>query len=107
MTLGGDGGSPVTGHEYRQRLGGGMFDDNWIPIANSANATSFTVDSLANGTTYFFQVRAVNVAGGSAADGEAEATPRTMPEKPTGLTAAAGNGVVTLSWMAAATAAAR
>ena len=99
-TLGGDGGSTVTGHEYRQKLGGGNFDDNWIPIENSApgqgNATSFTVDSLANGTTYVFQVRAVSGIGGGAESNEATATPRMVPEAPTGLVATAGNSEVTL-----------
>ena len=101
----GNGGSPVTGHEYRQKEGNGNYGD-WIPISDSApgkmNDDSFTVDELTNDTTYFFKVRAVNVAGGGAESSEVEATPAaTEPEAPTDLVATPGNGAVTLEWTAA------
>jgi hypothetical protein len=65
--------------------------------------TSYTVTGLANGTTYWFTVKAVNAKGSSAASGQATATPATVPGPPTGLTAKAGQGQVTLTWTAPAT----
>ena len=72
-----DGGSAVTGHQYRQKTTGGF--GGWQDIALSApgeaNATSYPVTSLANGTTYTFQVQAVNAEGESAESNQASATP--------------------------------
>ncbi len=64
-----DGGSPITGYQYRIDGTG-----RWISIG-SAGATH-TVTGLINGTTYVFQVRAVNAAGNSAPSNRARATPR-------------------------------
>ena len=75
-----DGGSPLTGFQYRQSDDGG---DNWEPdwadiagsttIILSATSTPLTVDGLDNGTTYTFEVRAVNAAGEGAASNQASA----------------------------------
>ena len=70
----------------------------------SSKGTSVTVKNLANGTTYFFKVTAVNQAGQGPASGAASANPTpplpaiTQPGPPTGLTATPGHGQVTLSW---------
>ena len=105
-TAGGDGGSAITKHQYRQKAGGGSYG-SWTDIATSAagetNATSYTVTGLTNGTAYTFQVRAVNTVGDGAASGEASATPMaaaTAPLAPTGLSAMAGDTQVALSWTA-------
>jgi cellulose 1,4-beta-cellobiosidase len=73
------------------------------PYANvgTATSTSFTNTGLTNGTTFFFVVSAVNSAGESANSNQATATPTAgVPAAPTGLTATAGNGQVSLSWNA-------
>lgn len=67
----------------------------YVPIATNS-ATSYTDLAVTNGVTYYYVVSALNAAGESANSAEASATPRVQP--PTGLTAAAGNGTVTLSW---------
>ncbi len=55
-----DGGNAITGYDYRQRVGNGSFGA-WMPILNSdANTTEHTVTGLTNGTSYTFEVRAVN-----------------------------------------------
>ncbi|MDE0288446.1 MAG: fibronectin type III domain-containing protein, partial [bacterium] len=59
-----DGGSYITGYQYRQDSG------SWTSIPSSqpgqANSINrYTVSGLTNGTTYDFQVRAVNAQGES------------------------------------------
>jgi chitodextrinase len=69
----------------------------------TSSTNSFTSTGLANGTTYFYVVTAVNTAGESGNSNEASATPfLAIPSAPTGLTATAGNAQVSLSWTASA-----
>ena len=63
-----DGGSAVTDYEYRIDR-----RNPWISIGSTA--TTHTVTGLVNGTTYVFQVRAVNRIGRSGPSLPAEATP--------------------------------
>ena len=64
-----DGGLAITDYEYRINGRGG-----WVSI--DSTLTTYTVTGLVNGTTYVFQVRAVNAAGRSLPSNRAEATPR-------------------------------
>ena len=91
-TAGGDGGLPVTGWEYRQRQPGGDWGA-WTGICTAASDTgcasrgSHTVTGLTNGTTYTFQVRAVNAVGSGLASAESnEATPTAPPPNFSGVT---------------------
>ena len=70
---------------------------NFNPGAGGA-ASSARISGLANGTQYGFRVRARAGSLGGAASDAATATPAANlpPFKPTGLTATAGNGQVTL-----------
>ena len=89
------GGLAITGYQYSQDDG-----ENWTAVPNSnATTTSYTVDSLTNGTEYTFKVRAVNAAGEGAASAAVTATPATTPDAPT-LTVIASNKQVRLSWTA-------
>ena len=87
-TAGNDGGSAVTKHQYRQKEGSGSFG-GWTDIPNSApseaNATSYTVTGLTNGTAHTFQVRAVSAEGNGVASNEAGATPAAIDMAPAGL----------------------
>jgi len=65
----------------------------------TTDATTVAGAGLMPGQTYFFEVAAVSGYGISPNSNEASAM--TVPAVPTGLSAAAGNGTVTLSWGAA------
>ena len=68
---------------------------------SSPTTTTFADMNLANGTTYFYVVSAVNSTGESANSSEASAKPTApaqAPAAPAGLMATAGNAQVSLSW---------
>ena len=114
--------SPPTG--LTATAGDGRVSLSWSPPASNGGAaiigydvfeggsaasglvsgTSYTVTGLTDGTTYSFTVDAVNDAElHSAPSAPASATPVapvTAPGAPRGLTAAAGNAQVSLSWQA-------
>ena len=76
---GGDGGSAVTGHQYRQREGAEDYAEDWTDVPDSApggaNERSHTVGALINRTEYFFQIRAVNAVGEGPPSDEQSAIP--------------------------------
>lgn len=80
--------------EYRP-VGG-----NWTRLQYPlSTCCSFTVEYLANGTTYEFRLRATNASGDSAASYIATARPLPpLPSRPPWLSASAGDGRATLSW---------
>ena len=93
-----NGGSAVTGWEYKHKTAGNDYPGTWTQIASSAsNSLSHTVTTLTNGTAYTFKVRAVNSIGGGADSNEATATPATVPAAASNLTATRGNASVTLT----------
>ena len=105
-TTPGNGGSAITKHQYREKVGTGAFG-NWTNIPNSAegqaNANSYTVSDLTNGIIYTFEVRAANAQGESTESNQDSARPAatvtsTAPPAPTNLTAQAGDRSVTLTW---------
>lgn len=72
-------------------------------VANGTG-TTFTDTNLTNGTTYSYEVTAVNTGGESAASNQVNVTPLPAPSAPTDLSATAGNAQVSLSWTASASA---
>ena len=76
-----NGGPTITGYQYQQSIDGG---DNWNPgwtaVPDSGpSTTGHTVMGLDSGTSYTFEVRAVNGAGPGAASVQATAAPTTSP----------------------------
>ena len=112
-----DGGMDIVGYDFRSKDadeddGQWMDDDTWSPIPGSDDSTtSHDVDSLINGTTYLFQVRARNANSNTnpntdpqgSASNTAEATPARPLPAPVWTTTdplpvVPGNRRVTLSW---------
>jgi len=93
------GSAPLTYNVYRGTSAG---SESGTPIATGVTGTSYADNTAANNTTYFYTVKGVNSLGTSAASNEASARP-TAPSAasvPTGLTAAAGDATITLTWNA-------
>jgi fibronectin type 3 domain-containing protein len=91
----------ITYNVYRGTTAGG---ESATPIATNVATTTYTDNSVTNGTKYYYTVAAVNSGGTGPMSSEASATPQSSsssaPNPPTGLTATAGNATVTLSWTA-------
>jgi fibronectin type 3 domain-containing protein len=86
-----NGGSAITGYAIAQSPG--------TASTASTSATSIVMTGLTNGTSYGFQVAAINAAGtGSAAS--ATATPASAPAAPVNLTATPGDSQIALAWTA-------
>jgi len=88
----------ATYHVKRTATSGGPYTQ-----AGTAATTSYIDSGLTDGTKYYYVVSAMNSVGESANSTEVSATPAPMvgsPATPTGLTAAAGNAQVGLSWTA-------
>ncbi|HTT88074.1 MAG TPA: fibronectin type III domain-containing protein, partial [Acidimicrobiales bacterium] len=92
-----NGGSAITSYNIYEGTSSGA-----ETLLTSVTGTSYLATGLTNGTTYFFEVSAVNGVGPGPRSNEASATPATIPGAPTGLTAAGGNGQVLLTWSAPA-----
>ncbi len=93
--------SAITKYQYRQGTSSLLMITwgNWTDIpASNANTTEYTVTGLTNGTRYLFEVRAVAGTVNGVAAGYVLGTPAPAPDQPAGLSAAPGDGQVTLSW---------
>ena len=93
-----DNGSAITGYEHQYYEMGGTAPTTWM---NAGDVTTVTIDTLTKGTTYTFNVRAVNSVGASDA-ATVDETPSGKPGAPQNLTATGGAGRITLSWDAPA-----
>jgi fibronectin type 3 domain-containing protein len=89
----------VSYNVYRGTTPGG---EGATPVATGVTTTSFTDTGLTNGTTYYYQVTAVNGGGESTRSGEVSAAPVAPPASPTGLAATGGNTQIGLNWAAVA-----
>lgn len=92
-----NGGAEITDYRIQVSIAGGAY----TTITRTAStATSFTVTSLTNGTSYTFRVAAVNSEGaGSYVTGTA-VTPQTVPLAPTNVLTTTGDAQVLVRWTA-------
>jgi uncharacterized delta-60 repeat protein len=86
--------APVTGYD--------VYRDGLRITSGSITATTYTATGLTNGTQYAFTVRTMGTSGQSGPSSTVNATPVTTPAAPAGLTAAAGDQKVSLTWNAVA-----
>jgi titin len=91
-----DNGSAITGYRIVPVGPNGSL----APTTTVAGARTAVVSGLTNGTSYRFEVRAVNSIGTSAATMSAAVVPAGSPLQPVGVTASAGDGQATIFWTA-------
>jgi fibronectin type 3 domain-containing protein len=85
---------------YRSTTKGG---EGTTPYLTGVTTNSYTNTGLTDGTTYYYEVSAVNAGGQSGVSNEVSATPQVpAPGAPTNLVATAGNAQITLTWTAPA-----
>lgn len=92
-------GTAVATNVYRSTVSG----SGYVLIASGVGGGQYLDSDLLNGTTYYYVLKWANSAGAlSAYSSEISGTPAsadvTAPPIPTGLTAVAGDGIVTLDW---------
>ena len=94
-------GSAITDYDMHYRVSGGTV---WHNHVLRGTATRTTITGLTNGVTYQLQVRAENAAGESPFSATATGTPTAgrVPDAPARPTVTAGNGSLTVSWVAPA-----
>jgi parallel beta-helix repeat protein len=91
-----NGGSPVTGYRlYRGTSPGGE-----TLLITLGNVQTYLDGGLNKGTTYYYQVTALNAVGEGRRSVERSATTAVEPTAPRNPRAVAGNGQVRLSWSA-------
>ena len=93
-----NGGSAITGYDYRIGATGGAQDVGNADIST----TSVTIGSLTNGTEYQLYIRAVNAAGNGPWSAASAETPSTTPEAPQDIASVGADAQVALSWTAPA-----
>ena len=91
-------GAPVTSYEYQYYETSGTAPQAW---PSAGDVLSVTISNLTKGTSYTFNVRAVNSVGEGAV-ATVTSTPSSKPSAPQNLIATGGPGNITLSWDAPA-----
>ncbi|WP_424769431.1 S-layer homology domain-containing protein [Paenibacillus sp. sgz302251] len=92
--------STVTGATYYNlymSMTSGQFSSTSVVTVTDS---TYNVQNLTNGTTYYFIVKAGNLGGLSAESNQASVTPATVAAAPTNVSAAAGNGQATMTFTA-------
>jgi fibronectin type 3 domain-containing protein len=90
------GGAPITGYRIYRRIGAGSA----TVLTTVGNVLTFTNTGLVNGTTYSYQVAAVNAAGAGTPSNEASASPATVPTAPRNVTLGHARFFLRLTWAA-------
>jgi hypothetical protein len=94
------GGSAITDYLVEYKLSA---TSTWSTFSDgTSTSTSATVTSLTNGTSYDFQVSAINGSGTGSSSGTVTATPLTTPSAPLSFAGTSGDTQVSLSWSAPA-----
>jgi len=86
---------------YNVLRGAASGSESLTPIGTVSSPT-FQDNGVSNGTTYYYEVTAVNPFGQSGVSNEAHATPQATAPAAPALSGAAGTGQAVLNWSAAA-----
>jgi hypothetical protein len=90
------GGLPITSYTVYVYSGNTL-----VKTVTGVTGSPVTITGLTNGTSYDFEVAAVNADGtGSPSSPSNVVVPSSVPDAPTNVTATAGNGQATVSWTA-------
>ncbi|MGG4147111.1 cohesin domain-containing protein [Paenibacillus algorifonticola] len=77
--------------------------NDWVEIAGGVSTNAYTAEGLANGTSYVFAVKSVNLSGASGLSPASEAVaPVSVPGAPTNFNATPGSGTEVISLAMAA-----
>ena len=87
--------SPISNYEYS--LDGGT---TYTACSPAVTTSPISLTGLTNGTTYTILVRGINADGTGAASNSLAATPSTIPQPPTAVSAVAGNAQADISFTA-------
>lgn len=95
-----NGGASISDYTIRYSSNSGV---SWTTFSDgTSTATSATITGLTNGTSYIFQVAAVNTWGtGSYSSSSASQTPFTTPNAPLNVAGSPSSAQVTVTWSAA------
>ncbi|PRY12163.1 fibronectin type III domain-containing protein [Kineococcus rhizosphaerae] len=96
-----DGGSAITGYRVSRNGTDTNGTGPWSTTVSAATR-SFTFGALAYGSSYTFTVAAINAVGTGTSTSPAAVTVKraTVPDAPTGVSAARGNASASVSWTA-------
>ncbi|GAA3401468.1 fibronectin type III domain-containing protein [Paenibacillus hodogayensis] len=89
-----------TGYKVYQSVSAATYGNEVATVGGAVYG--YTATGLANGTTYYFVVKAVNPGGESAASNQVSAMPVTVPSAPTNVTATEGDGTAVVVFAASA-----
>jgi hypothetical protein len=91
------GGSTITDYRIKYKLT--SESETWTTLGDEVSiGTSGIVSGLENGSSYDFEVQALNLIGWGLYSDVVNATPAIVPSEPLGLGATAGDSQVTLNW---------
>jgi photosystem II stability/assembly factor-like uncharacterized protein len=92
-----DGGAPITSYQISAYVGGTL----WSSTITGSTAVHIWYMGLTNGTTYTFNVAAINAVGTGTQSLQSNAvTPATVPSAPTSVNGTAGDRSASLTWIA-------